>query len=255
MKIGGRAYRNGLILFGENYSVKAYYQDGRLTYTVGKNTLQDNKFINTVEKIPILRGIIKLLLSLYYFFKEAAGNPKKFWPILTILGVDIALEFYFIFFPTSSTKVVNSIFFLPPIFYWAALVGLVFLLRSTLLKEIFKFHGAEHKAVNYYQADLDGQINDHSRLARRCGTNLVVVFFILIMILEGFGFGFNFLLETLLLLGVAYELLMIIPDTILQIPYLLQRFTTIEPDEKHLKAAQTALEVLLAYENEEVEQS
>ena len=32
MKIGGRAYRNGLILFGENYSVKAYYKDGKLNY-------------------------------------------------------------------------------------------------------------------------------------------------------------------------------------------------------------------------------
>ena len=253
MKIGGRAYRNGLILFGENYSVKAYYQEGNLTYSVGKNTLKDNKFMHVVQKIPIIRGIIKLLLSLYYFFKEAAGNPKKFWPILTLLAVDIVLELYFVFFPASSTKVVNSIFFLPPIFYWAGLLGIAFLLRSTLLKEIFKFHGAEHKAVNYYQANLEGTINDHSRLARRCGTNLVVVFFILIILVEMFGFGFNFLLETLLLLGVAYELLLIMPDTILEVPYLLQRFTTIEPDEKHLEAAQTALDILLDYEEEEVE--
>lgn len=251
MKIGGRAYRNGLILFGEGYSVKAYYEDGQLNYTVGKNTLQDNKFMNFIEKIPILRGIFKLLFSLYFFFKEAAGSPKKFWPILTILGLDIALEFYFIFFPASSTRVVNNIFFLPPVFYWAGLIALAFLLRSTLLAEIFKFHGAEHKAVNYYQADLEGRINEHSRLARRCGTNLVVIFFVLLFGLEFFGLGFNFLLESLLLLGIAYELLLILPDIVLEMPYLLQRFTTIEPDEKHLKAAETALEVLLAYERDD----
>lgn len=250
MDLGGRSYRNGLVLFGENYSVKVFYQDGELNYTVGKNGLQDNKFINTIEKIPILRGIFKLVFSLYYFFKEAAGNPKKFWPILTILALDIALEFYFIFFPENSTKVVNSLFFLPPLFYWGLLIGVLFLLRSTLLKEVFKFHGAEHKAVNYYQADLAGELADHSRLARRCGTNLIVVFFTLFFGLEILGFGFNFLLQTLLLLGIAYELLLILPDRLMHVPYLLQRFTTIEPDQKHLKAAKRALEILLSYEEE-----
>ncbi|MGM0502019.1 MAG: DUF1385 domain-containing protein [Bacillota bacterium] len=250
MKIGGRAYRNGLILFGENYSVKAYYEDGELLYQVGQNTLKDNKFFNFVQQIPILRGIFKLLFSLYYFFKEAAGNPKRFWPILAILALDIVLELYFIFFPASSTQVVNQIFFLDPLFYWGALIIGVFVLRETLLKEIFKFHGAEHKAVNYYQGDLSGELNDYSRLARRCGTNLVAIYLFLVLVIESLGFGFNIFLETLLLLGVAYELLLIIPESILNIPYLVQKFTTVEPDEKHLKAAQTALDLLLAYEEE-----
>ncbi|MGM0368873.1 MAG: DUF1385 domain-containing protein [Bacillota bacterium] len=250
MKIGGRAYRNGLILFGENYSVKAYYKDGKLNYTVGKNTLQDNKFLKIIEKIPIIRGIMKLFLSLYYFFKEASGNPKRFWPILTILAANILLELYFYFFPASSTQLVNNLFFLNPIFYWSGLLLLAFVLRSTLLREIFKFHGAEHKAVNYYQSDLTGKIQDQSRLARRCGTNLVTVYLILVIVLEGFGLGFNLFLETLLLLGVAYDLLLIIPETLLNIPYLVQRFTTIEPDERHLQASQTALNVLLSYEEE-----
>ena len=250
MKIGGRAYRNGLILVGENYSVKAYYQDGQLTYSVGKNNLQDNQFFNFIQQIPIIRGIFKLLLSLYYFFKEATGNPKRFWPILTILALDLILELYFVFFPASSSRLVANIFFLDPIFYWLALVGIAFIIRGTLLKEIFKFHGAEHKAVNYYQANLKGNLNEHSRLARRCGTNLVIVYVLLALGIESLGLGFNILLETLVLLGIAYELLLIIPESILNIPYLLQRFTTIEPDEKHLKAAHRALEVLLTYEDQ-----
>ncbi|GAB6098402.1 DUF1385 domain-containing protein [Halanaerocella petrolearia] len=250
MKIGGRAYKNGVSLFGKHYSVKAYYEDGNLFCQVGKNTLADNRLYQLLKKVPFLRGIISLLFSLYFFFKEATSNPKRFWPILLLLATDIALEFYFIFFPNSSTQMMDIIFFLPPIVYWGGIVLLAIILRQTLLQEIFKFHGAEHKAVNYYQSQFTKKINSHSRLARRCGTNLVTLYLILTIVIEYFGLGFNLYLQTLLVLGIAYELLLLLPDSLMNIPFLVQRFTTVEPDDKHLRAAENALNILISKEKE-----
>ncbi|GAB6138591.1 DUF1385 domain-containing protein [Halanaerobaculum tunisiense] len=250
MRIGGRAYKNGVALFGEHYSVKAYYQEERLVYQVGSNALADNKLYQLAKKIPILRGVFSLLFSLYFFFKEAASQPKRFWPILLLISADIALETYFILYPASSNQVVNSIFFLPSIFYWGLLVVLLITLRHTVFQEVFKFHGAEHKAVNYYQSEFNSDIASHSRLARRCGTNLIALYLILTFVIEYFGLGFNLYAQTLLLLGVAYELLLFIPDRLLSIPFLVQRFTTVEPDAKHLQAAEAALNLLLTKEQE-----
>ncbi|AGB41312.1 putative metal-dependent enzyme [Halobacteroides halobius DSM 5150] len=252
MKIGGRAYKNGVALYGKHYSVKAFYNDGELVYQVGKNALANNKLYQSARKIPVLRGMISLLISLYFFFKEAASKPKRFWPILLLISFNIVLEAYFILFPASSTKLVNNIFFLNPFIYWGLLLGGLFLLRQTLLAEIFKFHGAEHKAVNYYQANFSKSIAKHSRLARRCGTNLVAVYLIMTVLIEYLGLGFNLYWQTLLLLGVAYEILLLLPDSLLAIPFILQRFTTIEPETKHLRASKTALDILITQEENEV---
>lgn len=250
MKIGGRAYKNGVALFGEHYSVKAYYQEDRLVYEVGTNALANNKLYQLARKIPILRGIINLVVSIYYFLKEAASRPQRFWPILLLLGIDLILEIYLSLFPVQSAQVINKVFFLPPIIYWGLLVILAVILRQTVLKEIFKFHGAEHKAVNYYQDQGEQAISSYSRLARRCGTNLVAVYVLLLGIIEYLGWGFNIWVETLLLLGIAYELLLIMPDKLMSIPFLFQRFTTVEPESRQLTAAQTALEVLIEKETE-----
>jgi len=250
MKIGGRAYKNGVALFGEHYSVKAYYQDDKLVYEVGTNALATNKLYQLARKIPIVRGVVNLVISIYYFLKEAASRPKRFWPILLLLGIDLMLEIYLALFPGQSAQVINKVFFLPTIVYWGLLVAAAVILRQTVLKEIFKFHGAEHKAVNYYQNEGEQAISSYSRLARRCGTNLVAVYLLLLGLIEYWGWGFNIWIEIVVLLGIAYELLLFMPDQLLSIPFLFQRFTTIEPEARQLTAAQTALEVLIEKETE-----
>ena len=105
MKMGGRSYRNGVRLFGQKYSVKAYYEDGQLKYEVGQNALANNKLFLSAKKIPILRGMVCILFSLFYFLKEAVQKPKKFWPILLFIIFDIGLEIYFQLLPSSSFSV------------------------------------------------------------------------------------------------------------------------------------------------------
>lgn len=252
MKIGGRAYRNGVRLFGQKYSVKAYYEDDQLKYEVGENVLANNKLFLAVKKIPFLRGIISILFSLIYFLKESFQNPKKFWPILLLLAIDVILEIYYVFLPgtTDSLPIITTPSIELPL-YLVIFGCISLLLRATVLKEIFKFHGAEHKAVNYYQSGYQTSLDSHPRLARRCGTNLIVFYLIIIGMLELIGLTFNVYLESLVVIGIAYEIILISPKPILSIPYQVQKFTTIEPDSKHLNAAQTALKILIDMEESE----
>lgn len=248
MKMGGRSYRNGIRLFGQKYSVKTYYEDGQLKYEVGQNALANNKLFLSAKKIPVLRGMVSILFSLFYFLKEAAQKPKKSWPILLFILFNISLEIYFQLVPNS----IISVSALPtptkiPI-YLIGIISVILLLRITILEELFKFHGAEHKAINYYQSNYQHNIASHSRLARRCGTNLVVFYIFIILIFETLGLVFNIYLETLVAIGIAYEFILILPESILRIPYLVQRITTIEPDSKHLNAAETALDILVSME-------
>lgn len=251
MKIGGRAYRNGVRLFGQKYSVKAYYEDDQLKYKVGENVLANNKLFLSAKKVPILRGMVSIIFSLFYFLKEAVQNPKKFWPILLFIIFDIGLEIYFQLLPTgnSSASILPNPTEIP--LYLAGLAVVIVILRMTILKKLFKFHGAEHKAVNYYQSNYKQDIASHSRLARRCGTNLVVFYILIIFVLETLGLVFNVYLEALIAIGIAYEFILILPDSILNIPYLVQKITTIEPDSKQLKAAKTALDILVKMEEQE----
>ncbi|MBM7624486.1 DUF1385 domain-containing protein [Sporohalobacter salinus] len=251
MKIGGRAYRNGVRLFGQKYSVKAYYEDNKLKYEVGENVLANNKLFLSAKKVPILRGMVSIIFSLFYFLKESFRSPKKFWPIILLIIFDIGLEIYFKLMPNSSFSVSISPVFTKVPLYLVGLTAIIMLLRMTVFKELFKFHGAEHKAVNYYQSNNKQNISSHSRLARRCGTNLVVFYLLIILALEAMGLIFNVYLEALIAIGIAYELILILPKSLLSLPYLVQKITTIEPDAKHIKAAETALDILVSMEKQD----
>ncbi|WP_027340456.1 DUF1385 domain-containing protein [Halonatronum saccharophilum] len=248
MKIGGRAYKNGVRLFGEKYSVKAYYDGDKLKYQVGKSLKRKSRWFLFAKKIPVLRGLISLFSSIIFLFKEASNSPKKFWPIISILVVGTLIEIYFIFHPSSGWLISKLNF--GPYFYITLFGVIAYTLRRTVLNEIFKFHGAEHKAVNYYESDYKGSLESHSRLAKRCGTNLVVFYFIIITITGYLDVQINFYLEALLALGLAYELILYSPKLLLLIPFLGQRYTTVEPEKRHIKAAQKALDILIWKENE-----
>ncbi len=250
MRIGGRAYRNGVRLVGENYSVKAYYKEDQLNYSIAKKKTSNNNFLKWSKKIPIIRGIVNLFFALFNFFKEATNNPKRYWPIILLIALELLLEFYIIFMPEQSIKVINTLAQFDFYQYFFLLLIIAFILRATLLKEIFKFHGAEHKAVNYYEHNYQNSLIEESRLANRCGTNLIVFYLIIIYFLPLIGINSDGLLINLLAIGIAYEIISSAPASIISIAFLAQKFTTIEPDEKHLRAAKTALTILLAKEEE-----
>lgn len=238
--IGGRAYSNGIRLMSGSRSVKAYYnEEGNLKFTVNK--VKRNKYAKYIKKIPVLRGILVVLYSISVFLKEVIKNPLKYWFIFVIL----LLDFFLLYGGNGNTTAVNGIFL---IIYILVPIGLILFFRKNI-SEVLKYHGAEHMAVNYYENDFKGSIEDYSRIHKRCGSNLVFYFLLFQIIGAFFNFGINIILEYLLYLGLAYEAMTYTPEKLLPVVTIIQRFMTREPDEKQLKAAEDALKILTADES------
>ena len=77
-------------------------------------------------------------------------------------------------------------------------------LRQGMGKAVWRYHGAEHKAVNAYEAGADLRdaeaVMSFSRIHDRCGTNLVAIIFVLML-------GSLLLGDQGALLGAAYAVL------------------------------------------------
>ncbi|RCW43843.1 MULTISPECIES: DUF1385 domain-containing protein [unclassified Halanaerobium] len=233
--IGGRAYKNGVRLMDSRRSVKAYYdEDNNLQISI--SSVKQNDYFRYFKKIPIIRGIFALFFALWEFFKEVFKEPKKYWFVFFILAADII----FFTIPESAGEGFKEIFFL---IYFSIPLILILLFKSTV-SEVLKFHGAEHKAVNYYENGSEGEIANYSRIHKRCGSNIVFYYLLITFISGFFNIGINFFIQEILFLGIAYEIMKITPDRLLFIPSFFQKIFAREPEEEHIKAAEAALKIL-----------
>ncbi len=234
--IGGRAYSNGVRLMNSTHSVKAYY-DRNDILQVEVSRVKRSKYLKYIKKIPVLRGIISLLFAVIMFLKESVNKPKKYWAILLIILVDII---YMLLPSTVSDNTMNLLMLL----YLLIPVFLLLKFRG-IISQILKYHGAEHKVVHYYEGDCQGDISSYSRLHKRCGSNIVFYYLIISLSTLFIYIPVNPYLLELIFLGIAYEAIKYTPENLLFIPYLFQRIVTREPEEKHIRAAKMALNVLL----------
>jgi uncharacterized protein YqhQ len=136
------------------------------------------------------------------------------------------------------------------------------------LRRVFQYHGAEHKAINAYEAgeELEPRIvQRYSLIHPRCGT----AFLLWVMVIAIFVFAFFgrpaiywLVIERILLLpviaGLAYELIRFagkhsgnrVVRTLLAPGLWLQRLTTREPSLEQLEVSVRALREVLALEEQ-----
>jgi uncharacterized protein YqhQ len=131
------------------------------------------------------------------------------------------------------------------------------------IRRVFEYHGAEHKAINCYEAGEPLTVENvakYTTVHRRCGTNfLLIVFFTSIFVFSFFGrppFLQRVLLHVALLpivAGIAYELIRLAGrpnrpwwvEVITAPGLLLQKLTTREPDAEQIEVAIKALQVVV----------
>ena len=232
-KIGGRAYTNGVRLMNEELSAKAYY-DQNNNLQLGIKRVSRSNFYNMFKRVPVIRGIISIIMAIVMFVKESSSNPRKYWFVFLIIIADII---YFIL-PAGGTAagIMTGMYYFLPL--------LLLIIFWSTVQEVLKYHGAEHKTVNYYEHDCKGEINSYSRLHKRCGSN-VVFYYLIISLLMGFvNININLFIMELLYLGLAYELMRYTPEFLEFIPFTFQRLVTREPEERHIRAAEMALGAL-----------
>ncbi len=233
---------------------------------------------------PLLRGFLVLVETLALGIKallysakvsaeselEAEINPAVFW-LAAVLGIMLGL-ILFVAVPLLIAHFGLDRFITSPILSNLAdglmrvVIFLLYLKGMALIPDIrrvFAYHGAEHKAVNAYEAGAPLEVEEvqkYSTAHTRCGTGfllLVLVIAILAFVFLGRPALWLRFLSRLALLpviaAVSYEVIRFAADhlgnpfvrAILAPGLWLQRLTTRQPDEKQLEVAIEALQGVL----------
>jgi uncharacterized protein YqhQ len=188
--------------------------------------------------LPFIRGIVTMIESFYLGIKslmfsantaledeetESQGESKFSYPQLALL--------------VGAVLGITAVFFLAPFLLatWLNFSGLIFniaeaAIRLTMFvcyllvisswgefRRVLKYHGAEHKAINAYEASapLDVEhVRQYSRLHPRCGTSflfiVLVISIVLFSIMPNLGFEARLAYRVILIpviAGISYELL------------------------------------------------
>ena len=227
-----------------------------------------------VLRLPFLRGIVTLFETLYigvkglYFSANASlEEEEKINPKEIVLAVVVALAlaiFLFSVLPFLLTtplglggvvfNVAEGVIRLAILLLYLASISLV-----GEFKRVFQYHGAEHTAINAYEAGVELNVSNAKKFSRfhpRCGTSfifivaLISILFFSIMPDSGFFMKLAYRILLIPVIGaVSYEVLKLsdrykkskIMKVLLAPGLGLQYLTTRKPDEKMIEVALEAV--------------
>ena len=239
-------------------------------------------------RLPIIRGVVALGGSMAIGFRalgvsanaqlppeeeEEQEIPKSLWVGTVVVAVLFAIVLFFLI-PVGLTSLIrhqlNSSFLfwlVEGIVRTTLFLGYMFLLsRVKDLRRVFEYHGAEHKTISCFEAELPlTPVNAQrfSRLHPRCGTSfLLVVMIVAIFVFAPIGLPAWYwlvltrILGVPLIAGLSFELIKFAGRNrrrgwvraIMWPGLKLQLLTTREPDLSQLEVAIAALRAVLARE-------
>ncbi|MBR2974659.1 MAG: peptide chain release factor N(5)-glutamine methyltransferase [Clostridia bacterium] len=292
-KIGGQAVLEGVMMRGATCQALAV-RDENGNILVESTRLRTKK--PWYAKVPFVRGVANLVSSLTGGMKTIAKSAEVFvedemdegdslggmMAISMLFGIVLALAL-FIFLPTQLTTWIMKAFNITDV-KWvrsiiegvvklAVLVG--YMTSITGMKEIkrvYMYHGAEHKTIACYEAELPLTVQNVQKCSRyhdRCGTSFlvfVVVLSVLLMVAVEAIFHaaqialidktwFRTLIKVAMLpltAAVSYEMLMLLAKSnfVLFRPLKwlgkqFQKLTTREPDDQMCEVAIAAFQKVL----------
>lgn len=263
---------------GPRLSVAVRLPNGRIKLKKEKYDSVVNRYKSL--KWPFLRGIIYLFEMLIIGMKTLTWSadqqmgegeqPLKTSELvltfvlafaLTIL-IFIALPFFLSSYIDPSRGFLFNA--LDGFFRFAFFVGYVSVIGMMEdVKRLFQYHGAEHKAVNCYEAKLPLTVKNAKKFTTihpRCGTSFIVIVILLSIVLFTFittpVWYYKFFARILLIpviAGISYELLKLsakftkhpIVAMLIYPGLAMQKITTKEPDDKQLAVALRAIKAVL----------
>ncbi|MCX6707960.1 MAG: DUF1385 domain-containing protein [Candidatus Woesearchaeota archaeon] len=287
---GGQAVIEGVMMRSE-YRLAIAVRRPNKKISVKKETIKSISDKITFFRWPFVRGIFNLFQMLYIGMKaliySANESMDKVEEELTFLEIVfsivfaigfaiilfkfvpllIAQYFYNTFaFVHNSSIVFNLIDGFTKMFLFVVYILVISLMRD--VRTIFEYHGAEHKAVNCYEAEDEltvKNVKKYPRLHPRCGTNFILLVFLLSIIVytlipKEFSFWAKFGLRLLLLpviAGISYELLKLCGKyrhnfflKLVALPGLAaQLITTREPDNRQIEVGIAALKGVISKES------
>ena len=280
LAFGGQALIEGVMMRSRKHMVMCVRKPDKEIVT-GVEPLNSLTERYRVLGLPFLRGVVMLLESMYLGIKgimfsanNAFEDPegKTEGETLTLGYAELALVGLFV-------VGILAVFFLVPFFLatWLKLSGILFNVTEAMIRlamfiaylaaisawgefrRILRYHGAEHKAINAYEAgapmDVE-HVKKYSRLHPRCGTSflfiVLIISIILFTIMPNFGFYWQLSYRVILIpviAGISYELLRLsgkyrtsIVSRILTAPGMgFQLLTTKEPSDDMLEVSIAAV--------------
>ena len=291
--VGGQAVLEGVMMRGVRtwaVAVRAPAPEGSPEDALGEIKVQTNELTSVLAKhrllrLPIVRGVVALGESLAIGFKALGisanaqlGEDEEeisggMWAGTVVVAIALAVGLFFVV-PVGLTSLIkdqlNSSFL-----FWLVegvlrttifLGYLVLLSRLRDLRRVFEYHGAEHKTISCYEAELPltpENAQRFSRLHPRCGTSfLLVVMIVAIFVFAPIGLPAWYLLVVTrivgvpLIAGISFEIIKFAGRNrrkrwvraVMWPGLQLQKLTTREPDLDQLAVAIAAMDAVLAVE-------
>lgn len=295
--IGGQALIEGILMRGpKKQAIVVRTPDGLVEKVESLHSPKD-RF--PILGWPLIRGVVNFcdsmicgVKALTYsadFFPEEEGEQdavdrflekhvkketleKLVVPIGLFLGVLLAIGI-FLFLPTFLVSLIPELreqFLLRNLTEGLVKVLLfvsymVLVSRMKDMRRVFSYHGAEHKTIRCYEAQLPltvENVKPMSRLHPRCGTSFLFVVIIISILVGAFiqvsNTALRMLLKLLLLpvvVAVAYEINRFVgrhdnafTRALTKPGMWFQNFTTNEPDDSMMEVAIRALELVIPEE-------
>jgi len=296
--IGGQALIEGILMRGpEKQATVVRSKDGIVTKVEELKLIKDKY---PILGWPLIRGVVNfgssmvngvkaLMYSAEFYPDEEETEPSRLekWfeqkfgssalekaviYFSVVLGVLFSV-FLFIFLPTLISGLFNGLIksylvrnIIEGVIRIAIFMGyLIGVSQMKDMKRVFAYHGAEHKTIRCYEAQLPltvENVREMTRLHPRCGTSflfLVVIISILFFALLRFDNMLIRLVTRLLLLplvvSVSYEITRFVGrhdnwfTRIMTAPGMwFQNFTTQEPDDSMIEVAIEAVKLVIPEE-------
>lgn len=271
--IGGQAVIEGVMMKSDSKVAVSVRKKNKIVTEMMRYRPISKKY--TIFTLPILRGVVNLIEMLVIGMKaltwsanQQSGEDDQISKKeigITILIATAATVLIFIVAPYYLTKLliketnflfnlVDGVFRIIIFFLYLVLIGFM-----ADMKQIFRYHGAEHKAVNCYEAGVPLTPKNAKKYPKehiRCGTSLlvivIVVSILLFSLIKDPRWYVNIPLRILfvpLIAGIAYEAVKIasrfknnaLVKIILAPGIWTQKLTTKEPTLKQIEVAIKAL--------------
>jgi len=291
--VGGQAILEGVMMRGVGHwaaAVRKPVPEDAPPDALGEIAVEEFPLTSVLQRhrwlrLPIIRGVVALVESLGIGFKalgisanaqldeEEEEIGKGMWAGTIVVALAFAVGLFFVV-PVGLTSLIkdqlgNGFFFwlVEGVLRTAIFLGYLLLLsRMRDLRRVFEYHGAEHKTISCYEADLEltpENAQRFSRLHPRCGTSfLLIVMIVAIFVFAPIGLRAWWILLLTRILGVpliaglSFEVIKFAGRNrrrgwvrALMWPGMqLQKLTTREPELDQLAVAIAALEAVLANE-------
>ena len=251
LRVGGMAFANGVVMrSGPSWAWAR--DDGTVLHGTAPSLLDGRPWL----RLPVLRSAVSFIeMTAFSLRLHRHNGSRRTTRLLVCLVICIVAS-------VALNSVIHAL--IPSELLGGVLLQVLgVLLALAVLQvgmgtEVWRYHGAEHKAVNAYEARADlrdvAAVQTFSRIHDRCGTNLVAIVVVLALVClplgaSALGQALS-LVAAVVVIAVALELFRLIERAprspfsrvVLFSGRTLQRaLTTREPRPEHLELAGTAL--------------